>query len=109
VDYNAEEDLSRLFAGLGLAQPNVVLWARSAMSIMVGLAHTDLLAMLPMQWGEFAMTRDTLQVVPIREVLPAPPIVCIRRPDLPLTPAAEFFLDLLLRHQPAERRARGRA
>lgn len=109
VDYNAEEDLSRLFAGLGLAEPDVVLRARSAMSIMVALGHTDLLAMLPTQWGEFPMTRDTLQVVPIREVLAAPPIVCIRRPDLPLTPAAEFFLDLLLRHRPAERRARGRA
>ena len=67
---------------------------------MVALAHTDLLAMLPVQWGEFPLTKDTLQLIRIREPLPAPPIVSIRRPNLPLTPAAEHFLDLLLRHQP---------
>lgn len=76
---------------------------------MMAKGHTDLLAMLPAQWGEFRMTRDTLQVVPTREVLPVPPIVCIRRPNLPLTTVAEFFLDPLLRHQAAERPARSRA
>jgi LysR family transcriptional regulator, regulator of abg operon len=101
VDYNAEDDLARLFAGHGLPAPEVALRARSAMSIMVAVAHSDLMAMLPAQWGSWPMTRDTLQVVPIREVLVAPPIVCIRRSDLPLTPAAEVFLDLLLRHQPS--------
>ena len=101
VDYNAEEDLARLFGSLGLPRPEVLLRARSAMSLMVALAHTDLLAMLPVQWGEFPMTRDTLQLIHVREPLPAPPIVCIRRADLPLTPAAEHFVDLLSRHPPA--------
>ena len=64
------------------------------------LAHSDLLAMLPIQWSEFPMTRDTLQVVRVREALPAPAIVLIRRPDLPLTPAVEFFCDVLRRHGP---------
>ncbi|WP_394790685.1 LysR substrate-binding domain-containing protein [Rhodoferax sp.] len=101
VDYDAEDDLARLFASHGLAVPHVLLRARSAMSIMVALAHSDLLAMLPVQWGEFPMTRDTLQIIPIQEVLPAPAIVLVRRPDLPLTPAAEFMCDVLLRHRPA--------
>jgi hypothetical protein len=35
-----------------------------------------------------------------RRRLPAPSIVLIRRPDLPLTPAVEFFCDVLLRQQP---------
>ena len=70
------------------------------MSVMVPLAHTDLLAMLPLQWAEFPMTRDTLQAIRIREVLPAPSIVVIRRPDLPLTPAAEHFCDLMKREVP---------
>ena len=46
------------------------------------------------------MTRDTLQMVRVRERLPAPAIVLIRRPDLPLTPAAEFFCDVLRQHRP---------
>lgn len=100
VDYNAEEDIARLFKSHGLPAPPVLLHARSAMSIMVSLAHSDLLAMLPVQWGEFPMTRDTLQTIRVRELLPAPAIVMIRRPDLPLTPAAEFLCDLLRRFGP---------
>ena len=101
LDYDAEEDLARLFASHGLTAPHVLLRAGSAMSIMVALAHSDLLAMLPVQWGEFPMTRDTLQIIPIRELLPAPAIVLMRRPDLPQTPAAEFMCDVLMRHGPA--------
>jgi DNA-binding transcriptional LysR family regulator len=100
VDYNAEEELARLFASHKLPAPQVLLRARSAMSIIVALAHSDLLAMLPVQWAHFPLTRDVLQVLPVREVLPAPPMVLIRRPELPLTPAAEHFCDLMLRHLP---------
>jgi hypothetical protein len=43
-------------------------------------AHTDLLAFLPMQWGEFSLTRDTLLRISIREQLLAPSIVlCTER------------------------------
>lgn len=101
VDYDAEDDMAQLFASHGLPPPHVVLQARSAMSIMVALAHSDLLAMLPVQWGEFPLTRDTLQTLRIREKLPAPTIVLVRRLDLPLTPAAEFLCDVLMRHGPA--------
>ncbi len=103
VDYNAEDDMERLFAAHRLPAPRVLVHARSAMSIMVTLASTDLLAMLPVQWSEFPLTRDTLQVIPIKEALPAPSIVMVRRPDLPLTPAAEHFCDLMLRHVPVAR------
>jgi DNA-binding transcriptional LysR family regulator len=70
------------------------------MSMMVALVHSDLLAMLPVQWEEFPMTRDTLQTIRIREVLPAPAIVMVWRPDLPLTPAAEHLFDLMKRSVP---------
>ena len=100
VDYNAEDDIARLFHSHQLPTPRVLVRARSAMSVMVSLAHTDLLAMLPVQWTEFPMTRDTLQTIRIREVLPAPAIVIVRRPDLPLTPAAEHFCDLMKRGVP---------
>lgn len=108
VDYNAEDDIARLFASHRLRAPRVVLRAHSAMSIMVTLAHSDLVAMLPVQWSEFPMTRDTLQIIRVREVLPAPAIVMVRRPDLPLTPAAEFFSDVLRRFGPGAAHARFR-
>ncbi len=100
VDYDAEDDIGRLFESHKLQAPSVLLRARSAMSIMVALAHSDLLAMLPVQWGKFPMTHNALQIIPIREVLPAPAIVLIRRPDMPLTPAAEYFCDVLRRYGP---------
>lgn len=100
IDHNAEEDLARLFGAHGLEAPRVMLRAHSALSVHVALAQTDLLAMLPKQWTSFAMTRDVLDVIPVREVLPAPAIVLVRRPDLPLSPPAEFFSDVLLRGLP---------
>jgi DNA-binding transcriptional LysR family regulator len=83
-----------------MGEPRIMLMTRSALSLMVGLAHSDLLALLPVQWGEFPLTRDTLTLIPIKETLPGPPIVLIQRPDLPLTPAAEFFCDLMRRYAP---------
>lgn len=100
VEYRAEEDLARLFQSHGLPPPRVVLSARSALSLMVGLAYSDLLAMLPRQWESFPLTRGVLQVIPTRELLPAPDIVLIQRPGVPLTPAAEFLCDVLLRQAP---------
>lgn len=100
IDYNTEEDLHRLFDSHGLPQPSVMLQVRSALSLMVALAHSDLLALLPVQWGEFPMLGDVLVTIPVKETLPAPPIVLIQRPDALLTPAAEYFCDMLRRHQP---------
>lgn len=101
VDYDAEDDLARLFASHSLPAPRMLLRARSAMSMMVALAHSDLLAMLPVQWASFPLTRDALNVIRVRQVLPAPGIVLVRNPRLPLTPAAETLCDMLLRHGPA--------
>jgi LysR family transcriptional regulator, regulator of abg operon len=97
VDYNAEADLQTLFAQHRLAAPKVVLHVRSALTLMVALTNSDLLALLPLQWGSNPMTRDLTEVITVREHLPAPPIVIVRRSDLPLTPAAEFLADVLVR------------
>lgn len=109
VDYDARTDLEALFASHDLAPPAVVLQTRSALSMMVGLANSDLLALLPVQWADSPLTRDALVRIPVREHLPAPPIVLVHRADLPLTPAAEFLCDVLARHVPAKPRARARA
>lgn len=100
IDYNAEEDLARLFGNYQLPAPRVMFQARSAMSVLVALAQTDLLAMLPVQWIHNPMTRDLLQAFTLKEKIPAPSIVLVRRVDLPLTPPAEFFCDVLLRNLP---------
>jgi DNA-binding transcriptional LysR family regulator len=100
IDYNAEEDLARLFASYNLPPPRVMFQARSTMSVLVALAQTDLLAMLPAQWMNNPMTKDLLQALNLKENLPAPSIVLVRRIELPLTPPAEYFCDVLMRNLP---------
>lgn len=100
LDFNAATDLNELFAKHRMPPPVITLQTHSALSVMVALSSCDLLAILPAQWNEFPLTRDVLQVINIREKLPAPDIVLIRRPDLPLTPAADHFCDLLKRYLP---------
>ena len=74
--------------------------SQSALTLMVTLAHTDLLAMVPVQWLAYAPAADLLQSIPVREPLPAPAIVLIRTSALPLTPAATFLIDLLRKQVP---------
>jgi DNA-binding transcriptional LysR family regulator len=97
LDVIAAEDLNEVFSRFKLGPPQIRLQANSAMSLLVALAHSDLLTMLPRQWAEFALTQHALQVIPVRERLTAPAIVFLRRADLPLTPAAEHLSDLLKR------------
>ena len=53
--------------------------------------------MAPIQWLEFRPARDVLQQIRVSEPLPAPPICIVQRIGLPLTPAAEYFCDLMRR------------
>lgn len=92
-----EEEFSGLFRRHGLPQPHVRLRGRSALTLISALQGNDLLALVPIQWLGFDLMKGVLQSIDIVEPLPAPPIVCIRRRDLPLTPAATFLLDLFRR------------
>jgi DNA-binding transcriptional LysR family regulator len=100
VTFNAEGELGELFAQHHMPPPRLALRSQSALTLMIALACSDLLAMVPMQWTDFSETSDTLKPIPVKETLPAPPIVTVRRAGLPLTPAAEHLLDLLRRNLP---------
>ena len=97
VTLEAEEEMGELFRCHGLGAPRLVLQSQSALTLMVALANSDLLAMVPVQWIEFAPMWGLLEAIKIREALPAPTIVLIHRIGLPLTPAATYFVDMLRR------------
>ncbi len=101
ITVQAEQEFEALFAEHGLPTPRLVLRSQSALTLIVALMSSDLLAMAPVQWTAFAPTADTLATIPIRERLPAPRIALVRRADVPLTPAASHLADLLLRAVPA--------
>ena len=112
VFLNADEELAPLFAHHGLSAPRLIVQGHSALTMLVAIAYSDLLGMLPFQWTEFPLTRDALQRIEVVEPLPAPPICIIRRAGLPLTPAGEYLCDMMRRasaHVKTARTGRGKA
>jgi DNA-binding transcriptional LysR family regulator len=97
VTHIAEAELGPLFAAHGLPAPKLVMQAHSSLTYVIALANSDLLMMLPVQWTSFLPMRDMVQAIEVREVLPAPAICLVKRNGLPLTPAAEFFCDVMRR------------
>jgi LysR family transcriptional regulator of abg operon len=97
ITLRPEEELGPLFAQHGLPPPKLVLQAHSALTYITALAYSDFLAMLPVQWAEFEVTRNAIDIIRLPEALPAPPIRIVRRADLPLTPAAQYFSDMIRR------------
>ena len=97
ITYLAEEELGPLFSANGLAAPKLVMQAHSTLTFLAALVHSDLLMMLPIQWTQSPMLQELVQPIRVREVLPAPPICLVQRVGFPLTPAAEYFCDLMRR------------
>ena len=93
----AEEELGPLFASNGLPAPKLVLQAHSTLTFLVALVYSDLLMMLPIQWIQSPLLRHLVQPIHVKELLPAPPVCLVRRKGLPLTPAAEYFCDMMRR------------
>jgi hypothetical protein len=86
-----------MFAMYGLPPPRIAIKAHSALSIFISLTYSDLLLMAPRQWTEIPFTSTAMQEIYVVERLPAPSIHIVRRLDIPMTPAAEYFCDLIRR------------
>lgn len=97
ITQRAEDELAPLFAHNGLPAPRLVMQTHSALGFIAALTSSDLLMMLPVQWMSFPLTRDALATIGVIEPLPAPPICVVHRAGLPLTPAGEYFCDLIRR------------
>lgn len=93
----AEDEITPLFTRQGLPSPRIALKAESAFTFLTVLANTDLLMILPQQWLETQLLGSVLQKIDILEPLLAPSICLVYRSGLPLTPAAEYFCDMLQR------------
>ena len=97
ITRKAEEELGPLFAQHGLPKPRLVIQAHSTLTFLVALAYSDLLMMLPVQWTHSPLLRDAVVPIRVQEVIPAPPVCLVRRNGQPLTPAAEYFCDMVRR------------
>jgi DNA-binding transcriptional LysR family regulator len=92
-----ELELGPLFETYNLPYPRIMMKARSALGMIMAVAHSDLLMMLPMQWAEQSWLGTILEEIKVVETLPGPAICLVHRVNLPLTPAAEYFCDLIRR------------
>jgi len=97
ITVNPAEELGPIFARYNLPEPTIALQAHSALTMIAAAAYSDLLTMLPIQWTEFPWSNNLLQRIHIKERLVAPSMYIVRRANLPLTPAAEFFCDMVRR------------
>ena len=95
ITLRAEDEFSELFQKHGLPPPKIVLRSQSALTLMISILNSDLLAMVPIQWTKFAPTAHMLSTIDVSERLPAPDIVSIRRAGAPLTPAASALAEML--------------
>jgi len=96
AERSTEGDFEDSLAELGLHDPNIVLQSRSALITMLTLANTDLLTVVPQQWIDSPVTSaliEAFDLPPFR----AAPMCIVRRPDMPLTPMAEYLCDMMRR------------
>ena len=92
---SSDIDLDAVFARSGLPSPKVIVHARSALIILLAIADSDLLTILPHQWLDFPATADRVVAFTGITDMPAPAICIARRLDVPLTPMAEYLYDLV--------------
>jgi LysR family transcriptional regulator, regulator of abg operon len=95
ITQEANDELDAIFRRHELPPPRLLVQTQSALSVILTLLHSDLLAMMPVQFTQFALVQKAITSIPVIETLPAPPIVLVRRAGFSLTPAADYFMDLL--------------
>ena len=93
----AENEVGDLFELHGLPPPLLALRSQSSLTLLTCLANSDLLAMVPGAWAQSPFANRVLSTIPVREELRAPPIIIVKRTDVPLSPAATFLLDVVKR------------
>ena len=67
VTFKAEEELREFFEQHKLPPPRLVLRSQSALTLMVSLANSDLLTMVPVQWTKFPAIANMLAAIPVKE------------------------------------------
>lgn len=95
-----------MFAMQGLTSPHVALHAKSNLLALIAVANSDLLAIVPQQWLTLPVMTGLFDRIELDHPLLTSPIYLVRRHEMPLTPIAEHFSDLIrraaLNHNPGQ-------
>ena len=96
AERNTEGDFEDSLAQFGLFEPQTVVQSRSALITMLTVANSDLLTVVPQQWLDFPATATLVEALDLPP-FHAAPICIVRRPEMPLTPMAEYLCDMMRR------------
>ena len=95
ITRDPQAEFADLFARHNLPAPRLALYAESLLTWLIALTSTDFIAISPRQFETMKILSRELVRIPVKETLSSPPLMLIQRSSLPLTPAAEYFADLL--------------
>lgn len=96
AERSTEGDFELALEQFGLPSPQIVVQSRSALITMLTVANTDLLTVVPQQWLDYEVTANLIAALNLPTFVSAP-ICILRRPDMPLTPMAEYMCDMMRR------------
>jgi len=105
----ASDEHDQIFMSLGLPVPKSIVQCEYPTALVGLLAGTDMLSIMPRQYADAEVLGGLFVEIPIEEKLPGAEIVLIQKAGMPLTPAAEYMLTVLLRHIEYHRVLRSRA
>ena len=88
-------DVEMLFEQEGLPPPEIVVETSSSTMQLLSVMNSDLLTIMPPEGLEYAATSDYIEAISLDRALPSAPVCLVRRGDLPLTPLAERFSDMI--------------
>lgn len=91
----ADDELGAVFEEHRLPPRKIVAQTHSALSLLMTLISSDMLAMVPLQFTDYPLAKGALTSILVKEHLPGPTMVLVRRSGLSLTPASQYFVDLL--------------
>ncbi len=92
-----EAAIAQPFLSHGLIKPNIVLNTASATTTLVVVANSDLLTILPRTMLGSPIDSALFDVLDLEETMQGTQICLVRRKDMPLTPLAEYFADMIKR------------
>jgi DNA-binding transcriptional LysR family regulator len=98
ITSKAEDEIGAVFKRYGLRKPKLALRSQSALTLLTCLTNSDMLTMAPIQWNRSKFANGLLATINVKEELSAAQIIAVSKSELPMTPAAAFFLDLLRRN-----------
>ena len=94
---SSEADFAAWLESIGVPEPKIVVHTRSALQIVLAVATSDLLTVVPKQWLELPALNDSINALSSVRPMPAAPVCLVRQSGAPLTPLAEYLCDLIRR------------